>query len=189
MKIKTLVQFLNVFCYTINLFNMKKLILSTIVASTILTSCSTVSTIMQNTFPYNSSVVITSGSPANTTLSAIGSGTNINQITGISNNVKDIKIANANMSVTSGSQGMGVFKSVKVYLSSGSNEILVASRDNISDNIGSSLSLDVSSNQVLDQLIKSGNSVQQKIVYVLKSSPSADFTVKTSMNFSSVPVK
>lgn len=168
---------------------MKKLILSTIFVSAIVTSCSTVSTIMQNTFPYNSSVVITSGSPANTTLSAIGTGTNINQITGISNNVKDIKISNANMSISNGSQGMGVFKSVKVYLTSGSNEVLVASRDNISENIGSSLSLDTNSNQVLDNIIKSGSSVQQKIVYVLKTSPSADFTVKSSMNFSSVPVK
>ena len=83
---------------------------------------------------------------------------------------------------------MGVFKSVKVYLSSGSSEVLVASRTNIADNIGNTLSLDLNSSQTLDNIMKSGNTVQQRIVYELKSSPTSDMNVKSSMSFSSVPV-
>ena len=165
---------------------MKKLVLSAFVATAI-ASCSTVSSIMQNTFPYSTSVIVTSGSPANTTLSAVGAGTSINQITGATANVKDIRVANANVSITSGDQGMGVFKSVKVYLVSGSNEVMVGSRENIADNVGTSLSLDVNSSKILDNVMKSG-SVQQKVVYELKSAPTSDMTLKTTMNFSSVPI-
>lgn len=167
---------------------MKNLFLSALAAGAVLTACSTVSTIMQNTFPYTTTVVVTQGSPANTELSAVGTGTSINQLVGSAANVRDIRISNANVTVTSGGQSMGVFKSVKVYLSAGGNDVMVASRDNIADNIGNTLSLDVNSNQVLDQILKSGNTVQQRIVYVLKSAPTSDLSVRTSLNFSSVPV-
>lgn len=166
---------------------MKNLFLSAVVATATLASCSTVSSILQNTFPYNATVLVTSGSPANTTLSAVSTAQSINQITGAGANVKDIRVSNATMSVSSGAS-MGIFKSVKVYLSNNSsNEVLVASRENIPDNVGTSLALDLNSTSTLDHIMKTG-SVQQRIVYVLKQSPTSDVTVRTSIGFSSVPV-
>lgn len=167
---------------------MKNTFLTAVFATATLASCSTVSSIMQNTFPYTTNIVVTQASPANTTLSAVGAGTSINQLVGATSNVKDIRVASANMTVTAGGQSMGVFQSVKVYLSAGGSEVLVASRENIADNIGNTLSLDVNSSQVLDSVMKSGNAVQQRIVYVLKSSPATDLGIRTSMNFSSLPV-
>ena len=167
---------------------MKNIFLSAIVASAAMASCSTVSSIMQNTFPYTTNIVVTQGSPANTQLSAVGAGTSINQLVGAAANVKDIRVASANMTVSSGGQSMGVFQSVRVYLSAGGSEVLVGSRDNIADNIGNSLSLDVNSSQILDNIMKSGNAVQQRVVYVLKTTPATDLNIRTSMNFSSVPV-
>lgn len=166
---------------------MKNLILSAFVASATLTSCGTVSSILQNTFPYNATVLVTAGSPANVKLSNISVAQSINQLTGSGANVKDIRISNATMTVDSNSS-MGMFSSVQVYISNGgSNEILVGSRESIPDNVGSSLSLDVNSSQKFDQLMKSGN-VQAKMVYVLKKSPTSDVSVKTSIGFSSVPM-
>lgn len=167
---------------------MKNIFLTAVVATATLVSCSTVSSVLQNTLPYNSNFVVTQGSPANTQLSAVGAGTSLNQIANVSNNVKDIRASTVNMSVTSGAQGMGVFKSVRVYISSGNNEVLVASRDNIADNIGNTLSLDVNSNQILDNVMKSGNAIQQRVVYILKSTPTSDMSVRSSITFSSVPV-
>lgn len=167
---------------------MKNILLTAVFATATVASCSTVSSIMQNTFPYTTNIVVTQGSPANTSLTAVGAGTSINQLVGATSNVKDIRVASANMTVTSGGQSMGVFESVKVYLSAGGSEVLVASRDNIADNIGNSLSLDVNSNQLLDNVMKSGNAVQQRVVYVLKSSPNTDLGIRTSVNFSSLPV-
>lgn len=165
---------------------MKNMFLSAIVASATLASCSTVSSILQNTFPYTATVLVTAGSPANTTLSAVSPSQSINQLTGSGANVKDIRVSNATLSVGSNSS-VGMFKSVKVYLSAnGSNEILVASREDIPDNVGNSLSLDVSTSSTLDNMMKSG-SVQQRLVYVLKQKPNADVSVKTSIGFSSVP--
>ncbi len=166
---------------------MKNVYLSAVIATATLASCSTVSSIMQNTFPYSANIVVTQGSPANTQLSAIAAGSSIHQLFGSSANVKDIRVTSTTLSITSNNQSMGIFKSVKVYLSSGSSEVLVASRTNIADNIGNTLSLDVNNNQTLDNIMKSGNAVQQRIVYELKSSPTSDINVKSSMSFSSVP--
>lgn len=166
---------------------MKNFVISALATVAITASCSTVSNIMQNTFPYSTTFVVTQGSPGGTQLSSVGVGTSINQLTGATANVRDIRASTANVSITAGNQGMGLFKSIQVYLSSGGQEFLVASRDNISDNIGNTLSLDVNSNQILDQVMKSGGTVQQRIVYVLKSSPGSDLTLRSSINFSSVP--
>lgn len=166
---------------------MKNIFLSAIVATATLASCSTVSSILQNTFPYTATVLVTAGSPANVQLSNISVAQSINQITGSGANVKDIRVTNATVSVDSNSS-MGMFSSVKIYISNGgSNETLAASRESIPDNVGSSLSLDVNSSQKFDQVMKGGN-VQAKMVYVLKKSPTSDVSVKTSIGFNSVPV-
>lgn len=167
---------------------MKNYILSAFAASAIVVSCSTVSSVLQNTLPFNSSFVINEGTPSGSKHSVVGAGTGINQIFGVSQNVQDIRANNAILTVSSGAQGMGVFRSVEVYLTYGNKEVLVASRDQISDNIGNSLSLDLT-NRNLDDIMKSGNSIQQKIVYTLKSSPTQNMQLKSSLTFSSVPVK
>lgn len=166
---------------------MKNLFLSAVVATATLVSCSTVSSILQNTFPYNATVLVTAGSPANVQLSNVSVAQSVNQLTGSGANVKDIRVSNATVSVDS-NNSMGMFSSVKIYLSNGgSNETLVASRESIPDNVGSSLSLDVNSSQRFDTLMKAGN-VQAKMVYVLKKSPTTDVSVKTSIGFNSVPM-
>lgn len=167
---------------------MKTIFLSAVVATTVLTSCSTVSSILQNTFPYNSTVLVTAGSPSNTELSSISAAQSVNQLTGSGANVKDIRVSNATLSVGS-ETSLGVFKSVKVYLSNnGSNQVLAASRESIPDNVGNSLAMDVNTSQTLDNIMKSG-SVQARIVYVLKQSPTSDISLKSSIGFSSVPVQ
>ena len=167
---------------------MKTIFLSAVVATTVLASCSTVSSILQNTFPYNSTVLVTAGSPANTELSSISAAQSVNQLTGSGANVKDIRVSNATISVGS-ETSLGVFKSVKVYLSNnGSNQVLAASRESIPDNVGNSLAMDVNTSQTLDNIMKSG-SVQARIVYVLKQSPTSDISLKSSIGFSSVPVQ
>lgn len=165
---------------------MKKFIYLALFAFIGLVACSTVSSILQNNFPFNSNFVITKDSPSNRLLSAVGSGTSMNQILGSANNVKDIRVQSANVTVVSGAQGMGIFKNIKVFVTSGSTEVLVAERTNIADNLGNQIVLDIN-NRNLDNIMKSGNSVQQKIVYELKSSPTADLTIKSSLGFTSVP--
>ena len=167
---------------------MKKIILTSIFAAATLASCSTVSSLIQNTFPYNTTFTIAEKSPANTNLSLISSGSSINQITGASNNVKNIKLNNATATVTSNGQSIGIFKSMKVYISNSSgNDILIASRDDIPNNIGTSLALDIDNSVNLDNIMRSG-SIQEKLVFELKSAPVSDMKLKTSLQFSSEPI-
>ncbi|KIA84902.1 hypothetical protein OA84_00045 [Kaistella solincola] len=166
---------------------MKNLFFAAVAATASLTACSTVSSILQNTFPYTATVLVTANSPVNTTLSTVSPAQSINQLTGAGANVKDIRVTNASLSVDSNTS-MGIFSSVKVYLSGGSSgEVLVASRESIPDNVGNTLSLDINTSQTLDAMMRSG-AVQQRFVYVLKQSPTTDVSVKTSIGFSSVPV-
>lgn len=172
---------------SIKILNMKKIFLSAVVATAMLTSCSDVSSILQNTFPYNATVLVTAGSPVDTELSAHSAAQSVNQLTGSGANVKDIRVSNATMSVGSNTS-MSVFKSVKVYLSNnGNNQTLIASRESIPDNVGNSLSMDINSTKSLDNMMKSGQ-IEARIVYVLKQSPTSDISLKTSIGFNSVAI-
>ena len=136
----------------------------------------------QNVLKYGFSLVVRL--PKSSSISAAQS---VNQLTGSGANVKDIRVSNATLSVGS-ETSLGVFKSVKVYLSNnGSNQVLAASRESIPDNVGNSLSMDVATSSTLDKLMKSGN-IQAKIVYVLKTSPTSDISLKTSIGFNSAPI-
>lgn len=162
--------------------------MGTVAAATVLAACSTVASVIQNTFPYNSTFVITQNSPANTELAAVGSGGSITQLTGASANVKDIRPTTATLTITSGGYGAGIFKNVRVYITSGGQELLVASRDNIADNLSNTLSLDVNGSVALDEVMRNGTNVHQRIVYTLKQSPTSDLNVRSSVSFNSVPV-
>lgn len=167
---------------------MKNTIFTGIIAISALASCSTVSSLMQNTFPYTTNFVIAEKTPPNTQLSLVGSGLSINQVAGVSNNVKDIKVTNATATVSSGDQSIGIFKSLKVYISSGTGqEILIANRENIADNIGNTIALDINNSAVLDAIMKSGN-VQEKLVFELKSTAIEDIKLRTSLQFTSQPI-
>lgn len=166
---------------------MKNLVLTTIVACAAMTSCSTVQSLVQNSFPYSTTVVVPSGTTANTTMTTVSPASSFSQLFG-STTAQNFRVVNATISLSdSNSASLGLFKSVKVYLSSNSGgEVLVASRTDLGDNIGNSLTLDVANSGTLDNLVKSG-SLKMKVVYVLKQSPSQDLSLKTSLNFNSQP--
>lgn len=168
---------------------MKKIGILAIIAAFLLVGCSTVSSILQNTFPSTTQIIVTSGSPANQQLASVQTLTGINQLTGSSSRVRDIRLNNASIAVTQGDQGMGAFKFVRIYLSStGNQEVLVASRENIADNHGNSITLDVQTTNTLDQIFQAGN-VQQRVVYELKQSPTRDLHLRTSLSFNSSPAE
>ena len=76
---------------------------------------------------------------------------------------------------------MGIFKSIKVYLSgNNTGEILVAQRTDIGSNIGNTLNLDPDTSKILDQIVKSG-SVKARVAYVLKNTATNDTNLTISM--------
>ncbi|MEG2335491.1 hypothetical protein, partial [Chryseobacterium sp.] len=104
--------------------------------------------------------------------------------------IKDVRISDAKISVTSPSGGsLSALKSIKIYISSdGTSEKLVASRSNISTT-SSGLNLDLNNETgFLDSVVKSSG-VTVRTVYELKNQTSSDMNLKVALNFSSVPVR
>jgi uncharacterized lipoprotein YajG len=170
---------------------MKKLSLVLFAAIIFLSSCATVQSIIKSTFPYTASLIIPASAKINATNSATSAASSFDQVFGNqkgSEYVKEVRIANAKIiALNPTSQSMGVFKSVKVYISNGdSGEVMVASRNDIGENIGNDLILDIDNSRFLDKYIK-GNNLRIRMEYVLRKSVSTDVSVRASLNFSSSP--
>lgn len=172
---------------------MKKSILAFIVIAGILTGCAAVQSIVRSTFPYTATLLVPASSRVNTSLSSTSQASSFDQIfTGQGSNtdaVKDIRIASAKIDASNpSSQNLGVFKSIRIYLSRGdsSSEVMVASRDDISSTVGSSIMLDVDTSRFLDDYIK-GSTVRVRMVYVLRDALNTDVSLRASLGFSVAP--
>lgn len=170
---------------------MKNLILSAIVVAATTISCGTVQSIVQNTVPYTTNFLVSSGIPGNQEISVTSAATSFAQYIGAGNSmVQDIRISSAKATATnlSSNADLGVFKSIKVYLSgNNTEEILVAQRTDIGSNIGNTINLDPDTSKILDNVVKSG-AVKARVAYVLKNTATNDTNLTISMRFSSIPM-
>jgi hypothetical protein len=172
---------------------MKRSIIILAVVGSILTGCAAVQSIVRSTFPYTATLVVPASANVNTTLSSTSQASSFDQIfTGQGSNtdaIQNVRISSAKLEATNPSgQSMGVFKSIRMYLSRGdsSSEVLVASRDDIGASVGSSIMLDIDNSRILDDYIK-GSTVRVRMEYVLRNTLSSDLTLRTSLGFSVAP--
>jgi hypothetical protein len=170
---------------------MKKLIYTLLAGILFVSSCATVQSIIKSTFPYTASLIIPASTKANANASATSAASSFDQVFGNQNGseyVKEVRIANAKLvAVNPSTQSMGAFKSVKLYISNGnSGEVMVASRNDIGENIGNDLILDIDNSRFLDKYIK-GNNLRIRMEYVLRKAVATDVSVRASINFSSSP--
>ncbi len=170
---------------------MKKSIILFLGVGIILSGCATLQSIVKSTFPYTATLIIPANTKTGKTFSATSSASSLDQIfTGNNSNtsqISQVRIASAKIeSINPSSQQLGVFKSIKVYLLNGSNQTLVASRNDISNSTGSNLVLDIDNSKFLDSYLKSGN-VSVRVDYVLQNNLSVDLSVKASLGFSVSP--
>ena len=171
---------------------MKKIFPFIIALSIVAAGCATVQSIIKSTFPYTANIIIPASSKSNTPISATSSATSIDEIFGNQNGtnyIKEVRIASAKMVATNPSnKSLGMFKSVKVFISSGDSnqEVMVASRNDVQENIGSELVLDIDNSRFVDDYIK-GNSLRVRLEYVLRNSTTMDVSIRTSLSFISSP--
>ena len=161
-------------------------------ASLVFSGCATVQSIIKSTFPYTATIIIPASAKSNTPISATSSATSIDEVFGNQNGnnyVKEVRIASAKMvAINPSDKSLGMFKSVKVYISNSatSQEIMVASRNDVQENIGSDLVLDIDNSRFVDDYIK-GGSLRIRLEYVLRNSTTMDVSVRTSLSFISSP--
>lgn len=180
--------FWNKFCIPTN---MKRVVFAILVLTVAISGCATVQSIIKSTFPYTATLVIPATSKANTTISATSAASSFDEIFGNQNGndyVKEVRIASAKIDASNpNDKSMSMFKSVKLFISNGkSGEVMVASRNDIAENIGSGLVLDIDNSRFLDQYIK-GNSLHIRAEYVLRNDLTTDVSVRTSLSFTSSP--
>ncbi len=170
---------------------MKKLIIAFLAITIGISGCATVQSIIKSSFPYTATLIIPASSKPNSNLSATSAASSFDEVFGNQNGtsyIKEVRIASAKLSAANpNNQSMGMFKSVRIYISNGkSGEVMVASRNDIAENIGSSLVLDIDNSRFLDSYIK-GNSLRIRTEYVLRSGITTDISVKAALTFSSSP--
>jgi hypothetical protein len=170
---------------------MKRLLFAVFASLILFSGCGTVQSIIKSSFPYTASLLIPASSAKNTVISAMSTAGSFDESVGNingNNYIKDVKIVSAKLTPTNPKdKSMGMFKSVKIFISSGnSGEVMVASRNDISEHIGSDLVLDIDNSRFLDIYIK-GNLIKVRMEYVLRDNLTTDVSVKTSLSFSSSP--
>jgi len=170
---------------------MKKLLLAVVASVIVLSGCGTVQSIIKSSFPYSANLVIPVTAVKNKVLSSSSIAGSFDESIGNVNgnkHIKDVKIVSVRMISTNPKNiSMGMFKSAKIFLSTeNSAEVMVASRNDISEHIGPDLVLDIDNSRFLDIYVN-GGFIKVRMEYVLRDSLTTDVNVKTSLSFSAAP--
>jgi len=130
----------------------------------LLSSCSIWQSAVKSTFPYTTIITIPRTSADNVLLSASGTAKsfdqNFNKNGNNADKVKDVKIVSAKIESDDPADfNLGNLSVIKVYLSKtdGSEELLVASRTDITALVGNSLVLDIDNTKILDEQVNQPN--------------------------------
>lgn len=170
---------------------MKKLFPVVVATIVMLSSCATVQSLIKSSFPYNATVVIPAGTKSDTNISTSSAATSFDQVFGNQNGtdyVKEIRIASAKMEASNpSSKSLGMFKSVKLFVANEKGEeVMVASRNDVQQNIGTGLVLDIDNSRFLDNYVK-GTNLRIRMEYVLREKTTTDVSVRVSLSFSTSP--
>lgn len=170
---------------------MKKILIIFISIGVVLLGCNTVQSIIKSTFPYTATIIIPSSSRTNAIISATSTASSFDQVFGNQNGadyIKEVRVASARLDASNPTnQNLGIFKSVKLFLVNGNgSEVMVASRSDVSENIGNNLVLDIDNSRFIDDYIK-GSNLRIRMEYVLRSALVSDISVRAAINFSSSP--
>jgi hypothetical protein len=165
----------------------KQSISGLIVLITIFSACSAVQSVIRSSFPYTANLIVPQTTQVDTMLSVISQASTLDQIiTGYGSNtkaIKDVRIASLKIEAnTPLGQSLGIFKSIKMYISRGdsSKELLIASRNEISATVGSSIMLDAENTALVDEFIK-GSTVRIRMEYELRNSINNAITIKSTL--------
>jgi hypothetical protein len=170
---------------------MKKILIILISLVGISVGCGTVQSIIKSTFPYTATLIIPTGSKSNSTITSTSTASSFDQIFGNQNGadyIKEVRVASARLDASNPTnQNLGLFKSVKLYIINGSgSEVMVASRSDVSENIGNNLVLDIDNSRFVDDYVK-GNNLRIKMECVLRNDLTSDVSVRAAINLSSSP--
>jgi hypothetical protein len=159
----------------------------------IFSGCGMFESVVKSTFPYTTNLTIPASSQPGTQYTAVNIATSYDQnFTKDGNNanhIGEVMVVSAKLRSTDPAGfNIGNLEYVKFYMSKhdGSDEILVASRTDITQGVGNSMVLDIDNSNFLDQLVRQPD-VRIRMVYKLRNSVNTDVTVKLILGLSAYP--
>lgn len=155
--------------------------------------CAMMQSIVKSTFPYTTTVVIPKEAKPNEDHSVWAMATSFDQDFKKNGdngeNVSEVRMVSARIqSVDPSDFNLGNLSSVKVYMAKadGSEEVLVASRKDVTAGVGNSLTLDIDNSAFLDQRVREPE-VKIKMVYKLRNSIDASASLHIVLGLSAYP--
>lgn len=145
--------------------------------------CGTMQRMIKSSFPYTATLTVPASAKVGATQSAISTGTSFDQNFSKSGNnatrLNNVRIVSAKLKSTNpSSYNIGDLSSVKIYVSKadGSDEVLVASRTDISPTAGNNVSLDIDNTNSLDEHVRQPN-IRVRMIYKLRKQADVDVSL------------
>jgi hypothetical protein len=171
----------------------KKLLFISIALSLVFSGCATFESIVKSTFPYTTILTITASSAPGKQHTAIGMATSLDQAfvkDGIDGNkVSEVRVISAKLRCAGPTYfNIGDLVSAKFYMADadGKDEVLVASRTDITADVNGSIILDIDNSNFLDKFMRIP-SVRIRMVYVLRKNVAVDTNLKLILGLGTYP--
>jgi len=171
----------------------KKPLFTSIALLLLLTRCAMMQTIVKSTFPYTTDLTIPSTSVPGKQYETVAMANSLDQdFTKDGNNankVGEVRIVSAKMrSIGPTYFNFGDMISIKIYMSGadGEDEVLVASRTNITADAGNGINLDVENSDFLDKLVRLPG-IRIRMVYVLRNNTASDTNLRLVLSLGGDP--
>ncbi len=172
---------------------MKRYLVPLAILCAIVGSCAMFQSVVKSSFPYTATLVIPASSHAGNEYSAISIANSFDQNFSKSGNNGDritlVRIISAKLRSTDPSDyNIGNLSSVRIYLSKddGTDEILVAARDDIGANVGNNVVLDIDNSHMLDDLVKEPN-IRVRMVYKVRKGFGSDASLHVVLGLAAYP--
>jgi len=155
--------------------------------------CAMTQSIIKSTFPYTTDLTVQASAQRGKEYEAIGAATSFDQNFSKSGNDADkinaVRIISAKLrSITPATFNIGNISEARFYMAKpdGSDEVMVASRMDITPDVGNEMVLDIDNSHFLDQLIRMSH-VRIRMVYKLRNGISSDASLRLVLGLSAYP--
>jgi len=159
----------------------------------LISACGMMQSIVKSTFPYTTNITIPKTSVTDKSYAAVSLATSFDQNFSKSGNngdrVSEVSLISAKLvSEEPARYNIGNIKTIRIYLSAedGKDEILVATRTDITADVGNTLVLDVDNSTFLDKLVRQPN-IRIKMVYELRKKIDTDVSLHLVLGLNAYP--
>lgn len=171
----------------------KRYLVPLMIVGAMASGCAMYQSIVKSSFPYTSTLTVPASAQPGTEYSAINTATSFDQNFSKNGNTADritlVRATSAKlMAVDPTDYNIGNLSSVKIYLSkeNGSEEVLVAQRNDIGPNVGNNITLDIDNSKFLDQLVREP-SIRVRMVYKVREPYKIDVNLHVVLGLAAYP--